>query len=133
MRRGCVVLAVRAVPHDYVQWLIRPITLTGGRAVTLSIASQDLDIIVATNMLVYYNSFEQALALANVSKMLRPVGYFLTIYALAAAPPLEPSVSIISSVFFDRHNRTATPCSATGVADRDALSAVVSGRQLPFR
>ena len=56
--------------------------------VTLSIAPQDLniivqrleplpdaerfDLIVATNILVYYDAFEQALALANIAKMLRP-------------------------------------------------------------
>jgi SAM-dependent methyltransferase len=92
--------------------------------VTLSIAPQDLDIIVerlepladaerfdlivATNILVYYDGFDQALALANVSKMLRPGGYFMTNYAVVAAPPLEPSASIATSVFFDRQQNGDT-------------------------
>ena len=92
--------------------------------VTLSIAPQDLDIIVerlepladaerfdlivATNILVYYDGFDQALALANVSKMLRPGGYFMTNYAVVPAPPLEPSASTVSSVFFDRQQNGDT-------------------------
>lgn len=36
------------------------------------------DLIVATNMLVYYDPFEQALALANISSMLKPGGLLLT-------------------------------------------------------
>ena len=77
--------------------------------VTLSIAPQDLniivqrleplpdaerfDVIVATNILVYYDAFDQALALANISKMLRPGGYFITNYAVSPVAPLEPSAS----------------------------------------
>lgn len=36
------------------------------------------DLIIATNILVYYQPFEQALALTNVAAMLRPGGLFLT-------------------------------------------------------
>ena len=96
-------------------------------AVTLSIAPQDLniivqrleplpdaerfDLIVATNILVYYDAFDQALALANISKMLRPGGYFVTNYAVSPVAPLEPSASIVTSVFFDKQG-TATRSSA---------------------
>ena len=71
--------------------------------VTLSIAPQDLniivqrleplpdaerfDLIVATNILVYYDAFDQALALANISKMLTPGGYFITNYAVSPVAP----------------------------------------------
>ena len=41
-------------------------------------ADERFDLIVATNILVYYDVFEQSLALANVAKMLRPGGFFLT-------------------------------------------------------
>lgn len=41
-------------------------------------ADERFDLIIATNILVYYNVFEQSLALANVAKMLRPGGLFLT-------------------------------------------------------
>lgn len=93
-------------------------------AVTLSIAPHDLDIIVehidsladtaqfdvivATNILLYYDSFEQALALTNVAKMLRPGGYFLTNYSMTAAAPFEPSAVLTSSELFDRQQNGDT-------------------------
>ena len=89
-------------------------------AVTLSIAPQDLniivqrlddarfDVIVATNILVYYDAFDQALALANISKMLRPGGYFVTNYAVSPVAPLESSASIVTSVFFDKQGNGDT-------------------------
>jgi SAM-dependent methyltransferase len=40
-------------------------------------ANEQFDLVIATNILVYYDDFEQALALANVWKMLRPGGLFL--------------------------------------------------------
>ncbi|HWW83465.1 MAG TPA: class I SAM-dependent methyltransferase, partial [Vicinamibacterales bacterium] len=47
------------------------------------------DLIIATNVLIYYDVFEQSLALANVAKMLRPGGLFLSndlVFELAATP-----------------------------------------------
>jgi hypothetical protein len=47
------------------------------------------DLIIATNVLIYYDVFEQSLALANVAKMLRPGGIFLSndlVFELAATP-----------------------------------------------
>ncbi len=115
---------VAPIPPPPVAGAVRVRALGVRPAVTLSIASQDLniivehlepladaerfDVIVATNILVYYDRFDQALALANVSKMLRPGGYFLTNYALVPAPPLEPSASVISPVFFDRQQNGDT-------------------------
>jgi hypothetical protein len=40
--------------------------------------SERFDLIVATNIFIYYDSFEQALALQNVSAMLKPGGVLLT-------------------------------------------------------
>ena len=93
-------------------------------AITLTIAPQDVniilqrlepladdqrfDLIVATNILVYYDAFDQALALANITQMLRPGGYFVTNYAVSPVPPLEPSASIVTSVFFDRQGNGDT-------------------------
>lgn len=91
-------------------------------AVVLSIVPQDLniilerfvpprknearfDLIVATNIFVYYDAFDQALALANVSKMLRPGGFLLTNYAVFPTAPMETSASLMTTVDFDRqHN-----------------------------
>jgi hypothetical protein len=41
-------------------------------------AGDSFDLIVATNVLVYYDVFEQSLALANIATMLRPGGVFLS-------------------------------------------------------
>ena len=60
------------------------------------------DLIVATNVLVYYGGFEQALALANVSAMLRPGGMLLTNYQLHPLPPMESSAGLVTPVFWDR-------------------------------
>jgi hypothetical protein len=93
-------------------------------AVTLSITPQDLDIIVqrlepladaerfdlivATNILVYYDAFDQALALANIAKMLRPGGFFVTNYAVVPVAPLESAAGIVTPVFFDREQNGDT-------------------------
>ena len=42
-----------------------------------------------TNILIYYDVFEQSLALANIAKMLRPGGFFLSnerLFELPASP-----------------------------------------------
>lgn len=66
------------------------------------------DLIVATNILVYYDAFEQALALANIAKMLRPGGYLLTNYALSPLPPMEAEASLVTPVSWDRQNNGDT-------------------------
>jgi hypothetical protein len=43
---------------------------------------EPFDLVVATNILVYYDAFEQSLALTNIAKMLRPGGFLLTNYAV---------------------------------------------------
>jgi len=59
------------------------------------------DLVVATNILVYYDAFEQSLALANVAAMLRPGGLFLTNYAMSPLPPMEPKAAAVLPVFWD--------------------------------
>jgi hypothetical protein len=41
-------------------------------------SSQQYDLVIGTNILIYYDAFEQALALGNVESMLAPGGVFLT-------------------------------------------------------
>jgi hypothetical protein len=41
-------------------------------------ASEKFDLLIATNILLYYDTFEQSLALANIASMLKPGGVFLT-------------------------------------------------------
>jgi len=52
-------------------------------------SGEQFDLVVATNILLYYDVFEQSLALTNIAKMLRPGGLFLTndrLLELPAAP-----------------------------------------------
>jgi len=68
-------------------------------------ADDRFDLIVATNIFVYYDALDQGLALVNVSKMLRPGGFLLTNSAVVPAAPMESSASLRTSVDFDRqHN-----------------------------
>ncbi len=62
------------------------------------------DLIVATNILVYYDLFEQALALANVSRMLRPGGVFLANNAAFPTAPMKPSAGYLQVVYSDRQH-----------------------------
>lgn len=50
-------------------------------------AGEQFDLIVATNVLLYYDVFEQVLALVNLGKMLRPGGVFLS---NTPVPPMAP-------------------------------------------
>jgi hypothetical protein len=45
---------------------------------------QGFDLVVATNVLVYYDRFQQALAMANIARMLNPGGIFLANNVLPA-------------------------------------------------
>lgn len=47
-------------------------------------AGQGFDLMVATNVLVYYDRFQQALAMANIARMLNPGGIFLANNVLPA-------------------------------------------------
>ena len=61
------------------------------------------DIIIATNILVYYDVFEQSLALANVERMLRPGGFLLSNNALLELPSSGMhSVGYETVVYSDR-------------------------------
>ena len=64
--------------------------------------------IIATNILVYYDAFEQSLALTNVASMLRPGGFFLTNYAVSTLAPMESEASLKPPVFWDREGNGDT-------------------------
>lgn len=49
-------------------------------------AEERFDLVIATNILVYYDVFEQELALANLEQMVRPGGFLLTNNALLELP-----------------------------------------------
>jgi hypothetical protein len=54
-------------------------------------ADQRFDLVIATNILLYYDVFEQSLALANISAMLRPGGILLSNSRVVELPstPME--------------------------------------------
>ena len=65
--RPAVILGILPQDLNVIVQRVEPVT-----------SEERFDLIVATNLLIYYDVFEQALALANVAKMLRPGGLFLS-------------------------------------------------------
>jgi hypothetical protein len=65
-------------------------------------AEEQFDLVVATNVLLYYGPFEQALALDNLSRMLRPGGFLVTSDAVYPAPPMDRSPAQVTAVERDR-------------------------------
>ena len=63
-------------------------------------ATERFDLVIATNILLYYDLFEQSLAVANIASMLRPGGLFLTNTRLVELPrsPIR-SVGYTDSVY----------------------------------
>lgn len=65
--------------------------------------NERFDLIIATNIFVYYDNFEQSLALANVARMLRPGGIMLSNNALLELPfSRVRSVDYTTVVYSDR-------------------------------
>lgn len=69
---------------------------------------EGFDLVIATNVLVYYDAFEQGLALANIAAMLRPGGVFLTNHTVPTRPPFESAPSQITKVFWDKNGNGDT-------------------------
>ncbi|HSB08591.1 MAG TPA: class I SAM-dependent methyltransferase [Blastocatellia bacterium] len=68
-------------------------------------AAESFDLIIATNILVYYDVFEQSLALKNIERMLRPGGFLLSNNALLELPSsLMHSVGYETVVYSDKPN-----------------------------
>jgi SAM-dependent methyltransferase len=70
-------------------------------------AAQGFDLMVATNVLVYYDRFQQALAMANIARMLNPGGIFL-------ANNVLPSQHTRDLEYRGRRTTTFTPSGAYG-------------------
>ncbi|MGH9256925.1 MAG: hypothetical protein ACRD3C_20380 [Vicinamibacterales bacterium] len=66
-------------------------------------ANERFDLIVATNMLVYYDVFEQELALANIAAMLRQRGLFLSNTPVPPMPPMKMSDRYSTVSYSERH------------------------------
>jgi len=96
---------------------VRPSVSASLRAEDLNVVVQRLtpfaeerrfDLIVATNVLVYYDRFDQGLALGNIGAMLRPGGMFMTNYQVHPPAPLEPEAGLVTPVFWDRQKNGDT-------------------------
>jgi hypothetical protein len=90
---------------------VRPETVLDVSGAELDIVHQRLpdagqtsrfDLIVATNILVYYDTFEQALAVSNMASMLRGGGWLLTNQPVPVPAECGLSFVLIVSVAFDR-------------------------------
>jgi SAM-dependent methyltransferase len=98
---------------------IRPAVVLACEPVDLDIVLQRLDLaaadrfdlIVATNIFVYYDAFEQSLALANTAAMLKPGGLLLTNDRLPVIPQGSMRLAGVTEVPFD----------ASGVSAREAV------------
>jgi SAM-dependent methyltransferase len=97
--RPAVTLSIHPIDLDNIVERLEPPRLPG--------SDQRFDLIVATNVLVYYDAFDQALALSNVARMLRPGGFFVTNYAVSPGPEFDPS-AIVTPVFFDKQQNGDT-------------------------
>ena len=84
------VRAVRVRPAIVISIIPQDLNIVLQRLEPLA-ADERFDLIIATNILAYYDVFEQSLALVNVAKMLRPGGLFLTNNGLLELPttPME--------------------------------------------
>jgi len=82
---GIDLRATRIRPEVVSSLNVRDLNIVVERLAPL--ADEDrFDLIVATNILVYYSVFEQSLALANVASMLRPGGLLLSNNVLVELP-----------------------------------------------
>ena len=89
-------MALRVVPLDLNIVLQRLEPLTD---------DERFDVIIATNLLVYYDVFERSLAFANVVHMLRPGGLFLANNSTPVVlPPSMESVGYSETIFSSQLN-----------------------------
>ena len=64
--------------------------------------SERFDLVVATNVFIYYAPFEQALAVVNIGRMLRSGGSLLSNQAVPPLAPLRRAVGHDAAVYSDR-------------------------------
>lgn len=101
------VRAVRVRPAVVLAITARDLNVVLERPASVADAGR-FDLIIATNVLVYYDAFEQALALHNVSNMLRPGGFFVTNYAVSQSSPLEAVPDLTTTTYWDRQRNFDT-------------------------
>jgi SAM-dependent methyltransferase len=93
--------AIAVRPRVVLDVTSKELNVVVGRVASAS-AGGAFDAIVATNVLVYYDAFEQALAVANMADMLAPGGVLLTNQPVPVPGAAGLSATLIASVDFDR-------------------------------
>ena len=90
---------------------VRPDVVLSIRPLDLNVVTERLepaadderfDLVVATNVFVYYDTFQQALAVTNVGRMLRAGGSLLSNQAVRPVPPMASAVGHEAVVYSDR-------------------------------
>ena len=94
--------AVRVRPEVVSSIDVRDVNIVLERLAPLA-DEERFDLIIATNVLVYYGVFEQSLALANVASMLRPGGFLLSNNVVVELPttPLH-AIGDTRAIYSDR-------------------------------
>jgi hypothetical protein len=101
---GVEVRAVRVLPEVLSSIDVRDLNVVLERLAPLA-DDERFDLLIATNVLVYYDVFEQSLALANVASMLRPGGILLSNNVLVELPttPVH-AIGHSSATYSDRRD-----------------------------
>ena len=99
--RPPMIRAVRVRPDVVLSVMPRDLDIVLERLDPLA-EDQRFDLVVATNVFVYYDRFEQALAMTNVARMLRPGGSLLSNAAVSPVAPLAHAVGHEKVVYSDR-------------------------------
>jgi hypothetical protein len=94
------VRAVRIPPAPVMSIVPRDLNIVLERLEPLT--AESFDLIVATNILVYYEVFEQSLALVNVAKMLRAGGLFLSNTPVPPTAQMKLLDRYTTTIFNDR-------------------------------
>jgi chemotaxis methyl-accepting protein methylase len=95
------VRAIAVRPRIVLDVAGKDLDIVVGRVANAS-ADGAFDVIVATNVLVYYDACEQALAVANMASMLARGGVLLTNQPVPLPGAAGLSATLIDSVDFDR-------------------------------
>lgn len=100
---GVRVRAVRVRPDVVAAIVPRDLNLVVERFDSLD-DDRRFDLVIATNVFVYYEPFEQVLAVANLARMLRSGGTLLSNQAVLPVAPMRPTVNQHTIVFSERQS-----------------------------
>ena len=95
------VRAVRIPPAPVMSIVPRDLNIVLERLEPLA-SDESFDLVIATNVLVYYEVFEQSIALVNVASMLRPGGVFLSNTPVPPTAPMKLSPRYNTVAYSDR-------------------------------